>query len=260
MSMKAILTSFPPLGQVTTISNPKCTFTVCLEVDASRTSQEWEVSLWYSDSDAKHPEPANHSWEQHEMQLIGSSQDLEIRDVPTYLRAAENNGSARLFFRAEIAVMKSLSFTVRFRSGPDHPIQPWKWVRDLQGTLDGMVILKSKTDASLASTDINTYIKNLNSTLSITTQLSESPGTLLWAVEAPVKAAQNDHSMEEETTFGRPWGTYSRYGHFYFSSNYHRPILFIYNLHLSLHCGLTRNYAHTVPRCCTCYMLLNQVS
>lgn len=214
MSMKAILTSHPPLGQVTTTTNPECTFTVCLEVDASRASQDWEVSLWYADSTAEHSESANHSWEQHEMRLIESSKDLEENDLPIYLQAAENNDSARLFFRAEIAVVKSLSFTIRFKSGPDHAIQPWKWVRDLQGTLDGMVVLKSKTDAALLSTDLTNYIKHLNPALSIKSQRSESPGTLLWSIEAPVKAARNDESMEEETAFGRPWGTYSRYGLF----------------------------------------------
>ncbi len=48
MLTKALITSNPPLGQVTEVEGGNALFTVLLETDESSDGAIWEVLLWYS--------------------------------------------------------------------------------------------------------------------------------------------------------------------------------------------------------------------
>ena len=48
-SMLAYISTYPALGQVTQIEKHTTVFTALLEVDQSRASDPWQVSLWHSE-------------------------------------------------------------------------------------------------------------------------------------------------------------------------------------------------------------------
>lgn len=191
-SMMAYISSYPALGQVTLVEKPSTTFTVLLEVDGGRASDPWQVSLWHSDG------------EQWREVLMESLTDVEAQ--PTNLQAATNTSGGsptRLYFTTALAIPLPITFTIKFRNGPD---QSWKWAKDHQGTLDGSVIMKSVTGQDALSSNLGDYFESLNPVLKSKNYRSQSPGTTLWSVETFVKAADGARSEFENIKFGVPWG------------------------------------------------------
>ena len=94
-------------------------------------------------------------------------------------------------------------FTVKFRNGSD---QSWKWLKDHQGTQDGIVMLKTITSQDAISPNLEDYVQHLNPVLQWKNYRSQSPGTTLWSVEAPLEAADGEKSNIEDIKFGLPWG------------------------------------------------------
>jgi hypothetical protein len=191
-SMKAYISTYPALGQVTQIDKNTSVFTTLLEVDASRASEPWQISLWHS---------AGAQWQEVPMDPL-----MDPTSHPTALQPAmisDGGHLTRLYFTTPLAIHLPTSFTIKFRSRPD---QAWEWVKDHQGTLDGTIILKSITSQDAISSELKDYVEGLNPIFKTKNYRSQSPGTTLWTVEASVEAAVGEKSTINEVKFGLPWG------------------------------------------------------
>ena len=192
-SMKAYISTFPALGQVTRIDKNTTVFTALLEVDESRVSDPWQVSLWHSEKN---------EWQEVPMDPLknASSHPAGLQ------RPNAHFGSAlkQLYFTTPLAIRLPTSFTIKFRRSSD---QSWKWVRDHQRTQDGIVLLKSVTSQDAISSKLGDYVEGLNPDLRTKNFRSQSPGTTLWSVEASIKAADGEKSTIRDIKFGLPWGS-----------------------------------------------------
>ncbi|KAH6672181.1 glycoside hydrolase superfamily [Halenospora varia] len=191
-SMKAYICTYPALGQVTQIDKNTTVFTALLEVDASRASDPWQISLWHSNGK---------EWQEVPMDPLNNSSSH-----PVDLQVSKSNSGlslTRLYFTTPLAIHLPTNFTIKFRAGPE---QAWKWVKDHQGTADGIVMLKSITSQDAISSNLEDYIEGLNPVLSAKNYRSQSPGTTLWTVDAPIEAADGEKPTIQDIKFGLPWG------------------------------------------------------
>jgi hypothetical protein len=191
-SMKAYISTYPALGQVTQIDKSTSVFTALLEVDESRATDSWQVSLWHSEGK---------EWREVPMDPLRNASSH-----PTAFQSSKNTFGSnlhRLYFTTPLAIHLPTSFTIKFRNGLD---QSWKWVKDHQGTQDGVVMLKSVTSQHALSSNLGDYVQGLNPILDCKNYRSQSPGTTLWSVEAPIEAADGEKSTIKDIKFGLPWG------------------------------------------------------
>jgi hypothetical protein len=186
--MKAVITSHPPLGQVTLVEGTTIAFIILLETDKSRVTDAWEVSLWYLNGI---------EWAESRLKPVSDT----IADLPMVIRTSRETTSHHLYFATTIDIVSPMSFTVKFRNAPD---QPWKWVKDQQGTLDG-TILSSSMIHKARTEDLHDLIKNLNPVIEAKKVLSQSPDTSVWSATAPVEAAAGEKSAMVDVKFGLPW-------------------------------------------------------
>jgi len=216
-SMKAIITSYPPLGQITFVEGTTTAFMILLETDQSRATNSWEVSLWHSNGI---------EWRESQLTLVKDA----AADLPMVIQTSNESTSHHLYFTATVDVVSPMSFTFKFRTAPD---QPWKWVKDQQGTLDGTILSKSVIYKSRTE-DLHDLIKDLNPVVEAEKVLSQSPDTSVWSVTAPVDAATGEKSAIVDIKFGLPWaGDILRYGHLLMLCLYiyiQAPICFYLNL------------------------------
>jgi hypothetical protein len=193
-SMRAYISTFPALGQVTQIDQNTTVFTALLEVDESRASDNWQISLWHSEGK---------EWREVPMDLLKNSSAY-----PTALQSSKiTSNLCKLYFTTPLAIHLPTTFAIKFKNGND---KSWKWVKEHQGTPDGIVMLKSITSRNAISDKLSDYIENLNPAVQTKHVESQSPGTTLWSVELPVKGADGDKSNIEDIKFGLPWG-YGKY-------------------------------------------------
>ncbi|KAI9640029.1 hypothetical protein NHQ30_011591 [Ciborinia camelliae] len=194
-SMKAYISTYPPLGQLTTVPDFKQSdaitkvITALLEIDKSRTNEPWEVSLLYSNGD---------QWVESPMEPIDKTSSL-----PTILQTVAPLGLHRLYFKTPLPFHPPKKFTVKFRSNSN---QSWKLVKDHQGTQDGSIILRTVTTQENISSILSDYIENLNPALQVRNYRSQSPGTTLWSVQVPIEGAIGKESTIKDIKFGLPWG------------------------------------------------------
>lgn len=189
--MKANISTFPPLGRVTQIDQNISVFTAILEVDEARAAEKWQISLWHSEGKEWHEVP---------MDPV-----VKPSAYPTSLgvsKAADSN-LRKLYFTTPLAIHLPTTFTIKFRNASD---QSWKWVKDYQGIEDGVVMLKTVTSTAAISASLADYIPDLNPKAQVKSHYSQSPGTTLWSVELPIKAAKGEKSNLEDIKFGLPWG------------------------------------------------------
>lgn len=118
-------------------------------------------------------------------------------------RIAAGSGQARLYFTTPLAIHLPTNFNIKFRAGPNYS---WKWVKDHQGTIDGVVMLSTVTSQDAISSELADYVADLNPILKSKNYRSQSPGTTLWSVEAPIEGADGEKSAIKDIKFGLPWG------------------------------------------------------
>jgi len=190
--MKVFLSTSPGLGEITQIDQNATipVFTALLEVDVGRAEDPWQVSLWHSEGIEWHETP------------MARSEDP--KSYPISLQSPKPTPNLqKLYFTAPLAIHLPTNFTVKFRNGSD---QGWKWVKEYQGTPDGTVVLKGVTPQESLSSDLRDYVEGLNPALRSKNHRSQSPGTTLWSLEAPIDAADGETSSIKDINFGVPWG------------------------------------------------------
>lgn len=189
-SMKAYISTFPALGQVTQIDQNTSVFTALLEVDESRASDNWQVSLWHSEGK---------EWREVPMDPLKNSSAQA-----TALQSSKITSNLhKLYFTTPLPIHLPTTFTIKFTNGAD---KSWKWVREHQGIADGSVMLKTITARNAISNNLSDYVENLNPILKSKKIESQTPATALWSVEVPVRAADGEKSNLEDIKFGLPWG------------------------------------------------------
>jgi hypothetical protein len=190
-NMKVVLQSFPSLGQVTSVRGKSVTLTTVLEIPKSRASESWEVSVWHSVDDS--------SWGDIlllPIQEASAPQTLQTLDDSMY----------RFYFSSSIAFEASLKFTLKFRHSSD---ADWRWIRDEQGLNDGLIV---NTPVGLSSNSLSDLIPDINSKdWTIKSQLSQSPRTSLWSLEAAIAPANQEDSTYRDILIGTPFGTFARW-------------------------------------------------
>lgn len=191
--MTAFVATYPPAGQVTQLQSPSVVFHAVLEVPCELAAEPWQVALWHS---------AGQEGEWSETEFMPGSADLR----PAELHEPKD-GTARLFFTLRLTVRSALSFTVKFRSGPDHV---WRWIRDDLGVDDGMVVVNENPTRESGPEDLPDLIRDFNPDLKWKKRMSQSPGTRLWSVQAGVDGAKDDESAFAEIPLGVPWGRFLR--------------------------------------------------
>jgi hypothetical protein len=196
MSTKALITSWPPLAQVTEVSNAQVKFTVLLDTDETGFSTAWDVAVCYS-SDTE--------WREVPLSPAPAGATEHFAD----LHKAEQK-PCHLYFWGSLEVTSTVTFTVKFRQASE---QTWLCLKDHQGVRDGVILLKNPTAEIGEVEDLGDLIDGLSSDFRIQKVRTQSPGTSVWDVEAPVGAAVEDKSTFLTTKFGKPWsGNILRYG------------------------------------------------
>ncbi|KAJ4314442.1 hypothetical protein N0V84_008905 [Fusarium piperis] len=190
-SMKAVLQSYPPLGQVTPVQGQDITLTAVLEIPKSRATEAWEISLWHSLDGS--------DWNDAHLSLV------EDALAPQTLQSIPESVS-RFHFTSSLSFDASVRFTLKFRHSPD---VDWRWIRDEQGLDDGLIV---NTTARVSSNDLSDLIPDLNSgDWAIKSCLSQSPRTSLWSLETVIPPAKGDDSSYRDIGIGTPWGSFARW-------------------------------------------------
>ncbi|KAF4972632.1 hypothetical protein FZEAL_9557 [Fusarium zealandicum] len=190
-SMKVVLQSYPPLGQVTPIRGKGVAFTAVLEIPNSRADEPWEISVWHSIDGS--------DWQDTELSLIGED------DIPQTLQLTPGSMS-RSYFTSSFTFDASVQFTLKFRHNQD---AEWRWIRDEQGFDDGLIV---NSTAGVSSDQLSDLVPGLNARdWTITSRLSQSPGTSLWSLETEIPSAKGNDSTYRDISIGTPWGSFSRW-------------------------------------------------
>lgn len=190
--MKATLQSHPPLGQVTPVQGNDVSLTAILEIPKSRAAEPWEVCVWHSIDGSE--------WK--EIRLL----PVEESQTPQTLQLLPES-MLRFYFASSSSITfdASVQFTLKFRHGQH---EEWRWIRDEQGLCDGWIVQPS---AGISSGNLTDLIPDLNSEgWAVSSRSSESPGAVLWALEAPIPPAEGDSSTYKDISVGTPWGSFSR--------------------------------------------------
>ena len=193
VNMGASVSTCPPLGQVTQLRDGAVNFVAVLETDESRSKEPWQVALWHSSK--------NDSSEWTETLLSPTDK------VPSSLQVVDSS-LIRLYFGVQVPVISSLTFTVKFRAGPE---EPWKWIRDELGMGDGTIVINSRTTTEAISEDFGSILTDLDANLRVKPAMSQCPNTRLWVIEGAVPAADGDNSAYADIKLGVPWGSYLRW-------------------------------------------------
>lgn len=189
-TMDAPVSCYPPLDQVTQIEGPDVSFFVILHVEHKQAHASWQLCLWHSH--------ACHEWQETPLSRAAAS------DAATVFFNASEDSKVPVCFRASLRLPSSpLEFTVKFRAGSD---LPWTWVRDVQGSQDGVVIPRPPRSLTKTASDLSHVISGLNPQLAVKSVLSQAPRTELWTIEAVVAAASPQASSYADVTLGTPWG------------------------------------------------------
>lgn len=185
-NMKAIIQSFPPLGQITQVDKGQIALTAVLEVPSARQTESWQVAVWQSVDGGE--------WHEAILEV------LPLEQCPHAVQASGQE--AHLFYSTSLDIKESLRFTLRFRHG-EH--EPWRWTRDELGLGDGHMIV-SNASATSALSDFGSVIHNLDPAWEVKSLMSQAPKTRLWSLTAEVPASTDDHSSLKNISLGVPWG------------------------------------------------------
>ncbi|KAI0995554.1 hypothetical protein K3495_g12625 [Podosphaera aphanis] len=190
--MRAHISTYPPLGLVSELSDKMTFFTALLEVDRSHADDPWQISLWHSNN-------GDIKWNETPMVLL---QTTSTHPIPFYSSKTEPQ-FVNLTFITSLSIDLKLIFTIKFRNKPE---QPWKWVQEHQRMMDGVVIFKAPLTEKKYLIDLNSYFPMFSPDLSWKQWPAKNPGTLLWSIEIPIEPTKIEDPEIKIIKLGKPWG------------------------------------------------------
>ncbi|KAF6820798.1 raffinose synthase sip1 [Colletotrichum sojae] len=191
--MRAIIQSYPPLGQLTQVKDGHLVLTAVLEIPASRADEPWRVALWHSTDES--------DWAETVLTRIPDAEGpTTLQAVPEHVR--------RFFYCASVSLSKSLQFTLKFRHADT---EPWRWTRDELGVGDGTVVVNRKPVLESVSERLEDIITGLNPAWKVKSLMSQCPGTRLWSLDGAVDPVDGDESKVGIIPLGLPWGGFLRW-------------------------------------------------
>ena len=93
---------------------------------------------------------------------------------------------------------RQINFTIRFRRGQT---DTWKWANECLSLKDGTLYIQTSPSKNAKLSD---YVENVNPSLTITSESSQTPDTLLWSVRGSVKEASLKKSGHSSIELGKP--------------------------------------------------------
>jgi hypothetical protein len=190
--MSPLVSTFPPLGQVTRLGSDYVVFHALLEVNETENDQDWDIALWHSTGASE--------WTESPMSVLPGDKAF------TSMQIGEPH-KRRYLFQATVQVISPLHFTLKFRKRAD---TSWTWIREQQGVMDGVVIVALEVPRGSARDDLSDIIHGLNPNLKVKSAVSQTPRTELWVVETTIGPAHGEHSAFTDVEMGKPWGQYFR--------------------------------------------------
>ncbi|KAL4869469.1 hypothetical protein BDV12DRAFT_167795 [Aspergillus spectabilis] len=186
--MIVIVTSYPPLGQVTCLPREKIKFNILLESDSNI---DWEVQVWHNIDVSEWSGLPLEKSSSTAVPFFSSGQVSETRLVYAGEVDRPQSGSAR--------------FTVRYREILE---DEWQWVNREQDLGDGELIFTSLDPNSELHTssaeDLAKYFDKLSPDVQVETRKSESPGAALWHLSGSVEPARDGQSGVLSLPLGVP--------------------------------------------------------
>lgn len=188
---QVMLSSFPPLGQVTKASaaEGEFSFVVCLQVHRALADRPWQVALSCTPL-------GRANW--HDILLTSAVPE----NAPVSLSAPEPVISP-IYFTTSSTIHAATSFTFKFRESPH---LPWREAREDLLIQDGIVLpMASSRLPDILQRDI---LQDLGPDVTVKPAVSQTPATNLWVMEAPVSglvAGGSDQSVLSDVNIGLPW-------------------------------------------------------
>ncbi|KAL4810936.1 raffinose synthase or seed imbibition protein Sip1-domain-containing protein [Aspergillus unguis] len=181
--MAVNITSYPPLGRVTSIKDTNIKFTVLLESDSQSESDAWEVQIWHN--------LGQDEWTA--LPLEKSPSDVPAMGGPTA------RAGTRLVYEGEISHLSGPgNFTIRYKC---KETEDWQWVNKEQNIDDGELVFLSENADSAG--DFSRYFDRLSPDIIIEGRKSEAPGAELWHLSGSVDAA-GEESGTADIALGLP--------------------------------------------------------
>lgn len=186
-----IITTYPPLGQSTTISrhDSNVKLTVLLHASASSDGRP-QVCLW-------HNQNGEHDWTELELQPSSAPSD-ELSPEQ------ESTSSHHWYVGILSGVPKHghvLSFTVKFRLNGEHD---WQWIKDITGISDGQLHYQSRDYRKHSAYDLKHWFSGLSPDIHVQSEKSETDDTFLYSLSSSVKAATGRDSGYQYHQLGVP--------------------------------------------------------
>ena len=187
--MYAKIICHPPLGQATTQpAGSAVVFHAVLETHEV-ISKTFELALW-----------SNLNGNETEWQATPFA-EVEDEDALFSLGGEAGLRRRRLFtltVPSKSARKDPLRFTIRFRQASE---SSWKWVSEHSSASDGVIYFLADTAPKGVISD---YLDGISSDIEFNDVAAETDDTLLWALEAPVKAALDEQSGYSSYKLGIP--------------------------------------------------------
>lgn len=194
MSTKALISCWPPLGQVTEVRTGKVDFTVYLGTDAAGLAQSWDVVIWHSDG--------HDTWKEFPLLQAATAKGSHL---PIFNRAEATH--PYIVFASSLNIKSSFRFTIKFKNFSEIG---WTWVKDHQGVPDGHVdvLLKSPEavkDVIEGIDGLENLLGGLNTNYMTHPIKSQLTATSVWEIDVPVAGAVNDRAASTLKKLGDPF-------------------------------------------------------
>ncbi|KAL8393288.1 hypothetical protein RB595_003173 [Gaeumannomyces hyphopodioides] len=188
---QVMLSSFPPLGQVTKASaaDEEFSFVVCLQVHSALADRPWQVALSCTAL-------GRADW--HDVILISAAPE----NTPVSL-SAPDTVIAPIYFTTSSIAHVAASFTFKFRESPH---LPWREAREDLLMQDGIIL--PMASSNLPDNLRRDILQDIGLDVVVKPAMSQTPATNLWVIEAPISglgASGSDQSVFSDVDLGLPW-------------------------------------------------------
>ncbi|KAK3711661.1 hypothetical protein LTR37_009437 [Vermiconidia calcicola] len=181
---------WPPLGQSYTVpkGQRKVNFTVLLQ---TAQAVQAEVCSWHDCT---------------KMLDLKLNPSPEIESTPHFNRSGGPNDATAHYFTASLERLSrhghTVSFTLRFRTGPD---RPWRWMKRLTGVDHGKIHFLATGDfmENTSNYPLSCYFSHTSPDIKIKSEDAETSHTQLYSITCPIAPAKGKDSGYQHHRLGK---------------------------------------------------------